>query len=72
MGTVDGVTSTLLALRLSHRFATELSELALPWQAEETPAPELLALNDAALAKRLDAWRQAQTDKVADAPSDDP
>lgn len=33
-------------------------------------AAAVLALNDAALADRLDAWRQAQTDKVAEAPSD--
>ncbi|WAJ34769.1 YdiU family protein [Arthrobacter sp. FX8] len=28
------------------RFARELSELAVPWQAEEAPSPELLVLND--------------------------
>ncbi|WP_439547242.1 5-(carboxyamino)imidazole ribonucleotide mutase [Sandarakinorhabdus sp.] len=33
-------------------------------------AAAILALNDAALAERLAAWRQAQTDAVADAPSD--
>jgi 5-(carboxyamino)imidazole ribonucleotide mutase len=32
-------------------------------------AAQILALSDANLAKRLDAWRQAQTDSVADAPS---
>ena len=32
-------------------------------------AAQILALSDADLAKRLDAWRQAQTDSVADAPS---
>jgi 5-(carboxyamino)imidazole ribonucleotide mutase len=34
-------------------------------------AAAILALNDAALGARLAAWRQAQTDAVADAPSDD-
>ncbi|MDT0194030.1 YdiU family protein [Arthrobacter sp. AB6] len=29
------------------RFARELAELAVPWQAEEAPDPELLVLNDA-------------------------
>ena len=29
------------------RFARELAELAVPWQAEEAPEPELLVLNDA-------------------------
>jgi uncharacterized protein YdiU (UPF0061 family) len=32
---------------LDHRFARELPELAVPWQAEEAPEPRLLALNDA-------------------------
>ncbi len=35
------------------RFARELPELAVPWQAEEAPGPELLVLNEA-LAKDLD------------------
>ena len=30
----------------SKRFAAELPELALPWQAEEAPSPRLLLLND--------------------------
>ena len=34
-------------------------------------AAAVLALGDAALAERLDAYRQAQTDKIADEPSDD-
>ena len=34
-------------------------------------AAAVLALNDPALAARLDAWRTAQTDKVAGRPSDD-
>jgi 5-(carboxyamino)imidazole ribonucleotide mutase len=33
-------------------------------------AVSVLALNDAALAARLDAWREAQTRSVADAPAD--
>jgi 5-(carboxyamino)imidazole ribonucleotide mutase len=35
-------------------------------------AAAVLALEDDALAARLDAWRQRQTDSVADAPSDTP
>ncbi|WP_139977389.1 protein adenylyltransferase SelO [Nocardioides litoris] len=31
---------------LGHRFADELPELALPWQAEEVAAPQLLVLNE--------------------------
>lgn len=31
-------------------------------------ATSILALNDSALAQRLDAWRQAQTDAVAETP----
>ena len=34
-------------------------------------AAAILGLNDGALAARLAAWRQAQTDAVADAPADD-
>jgi 5-(carboxyamino)imidazole ribonucleotide mutase len=34
-------------------------------------AAAILALNDAALADRLDAWRAAQTARVAESPSDD-
>lgn len=34
-------------------------------------AAAVLALSDAALADRLDAWRAAQTDKVADRPTDE-
>ena len=33
-------------LALDHQFARELPELALPWQAAETPDPQLLVLND--------------------------
>jgi len=35
-------------------------------------AASVLALSDAALAERLDAWRQARTDAVADQPVDQP
>lgn len=35
-------------------------------------AAAILALNDAALGARLAAWRQAQTDAVADIPTDEP
>ncbi|MEX6508575.1 5-(carboxyamino)imidazole ribonucleotide mutase [Jiella sp. M17.18] len=35
-------------------------------------AASVLALSDEALAARLDAWRQAQTEAVADAPRDEP
>ncbi|WP_435770287.1 protein adenylyltransferase SelO [Nocardioides sp. SYSU DS0651] len=35
------------AVALQARFATELPELAAPWQAAEPPAPRLLVLNDA-------------------------
>ncbi|MEF2551223.1 5-(carboxyamino)imidazole ribonucleotide mutase [Aurantimonas sp. A2-1-M11] len=35
-------------------------------------AASVLALSDAALADRLDAWRQAQTDSVAAVPKDAP
>ena len=31
---------------LGNRFATELPELAVRWQAESTPAPRLLVLNE--------------------------
>jgi uncharacterized protein YdiU (UPF0061 family) len=34
-------------ITLSHRFADELPELAVGWQAVEPPAPQLLVLNDA-------------------------
>ncbi|WP_369130838.1 protein adenylyltransferase SelO family protein, partial [Modestobacter roseus] len=33
-------------VRLNDGFARALPELALPWQAEEAPAPTLLVLND--------------------------
>ena len=34
-----------LAVTLDSRFARELSEMAIPWQAEEAPDPRLLVLN---------------------------
>lgn len=39
-------TSTTPTLRLDARFARELPELALDWQAEEAPEPRLLLLNE--------------------------
>jgi uncharacterized protein YdiU (UPF0061 family) len=40
-------TSTLDTVRLGSRFATELPELSLAWQAEDAPEPHLLVLNEA-------------------------
>lgn len=40
------MTTTLEELRLGTRYATELADLALPWQAEEAPDPRLLVLNE--------------------------
>jgi uncharacterized protein YdiU (UPF0061 family) len=37
---------------LGSRFATELADMALPWQAEPAPSPRLLVLN-ASLAREL-------------------
>jgi 5-(carboxyamino)imidazole ribonucleotide mutase len=34
-------------------------------------AAQILALNDAALAGRIAAWRQARTDAVAEMPKDE-
>ncbi|GAA4735490.1 YdiU family protein [Modestobacter marinus] len=34
------------ALSLDHRFARELPEMAVAWQADEAPEPQLLALNE--------------------------
>lgn len=39
------------AVTLHSRFARELPELAIPWQAEPAPAPHLLVLNDALAAQ---------------------
>ena len=38
--------STAASVSLSHAFADDLPELALPWSAAATPAPRLLALNE--------------------------
>ncbi|MDP9436472.1 MAG: YdiU family protein [Actinomycetota bacterium] len=38
-------------ISLDNRFARELAELALPWQAEDAPAPTLLVLNEALAAE---------------------
>lgn len=38
--------STPATLRLAGRFAGELPELAVPWQADEAPDPRLLVLNE--------------------------
>lgn len=38
--------TTPATLGLGSEYATELAELALPWQAEETPDPRLLVLNE--------------------------
>ncbi|KUG56738.1 hypothetical protein AVL62_11355 [Serinicoccus chungangensis] len=40
-------------LSFGHQFASELGELAVPWQAEEAPDPRLLVLNES-LAAELD------------------
>ena len=40
-------TSTRPAVSLEGRFATELPELAIPWQAETPPEPRILVLNKA-------------------------
>lgn len=48
--------STAATIVLERRFARELPELAVPWQAEPAPAPELLVLNEPlATALGLDA-----------------
>jgi uncharacterized protein YdiU (UPF0061 family) len=46
IGTVDGVITTFETFPFTNRFAAELPELALEWQAEEAPDPRLLLLND--------------------------
>ena len=40
-------TTTPATLTFDGRFAREFGELAVPWQADEAPAPELLVLNEA-------------------------
>jgi uncharacterized protein YdiU (UPF0061 family) len=50
---VDGVSVVPAeTISLDGRFARELSQLALPWQAEDAPSPRLLVLNEP-LATRL-------------------
>ena len=44
--TLAEVTTTPEALPITNRFATELPELSLPWQAEEAPTPRVLVLNE--------------------------
>lgn len=44
--TLDRVTTTPEVLQVASRFATELPELSLPWQAEDAPDPRVLVLND--------------------------
>ena len=45
--TVDGVDAApQLALDLQNRFARELPELTIPWQAADAPEPRLLVLNE--------------------------
>ncbi|MCD9197757.1 protein adenylyltransferase SelO [Aeromicrobium wangtongii] len=60
--TLDGVTTTPVTLPIGNQFASELPELAVPWQSDETPDPRLLVLNEA-LASELgldaDALRSA-------------
>jgi uncharacterized protein YdiU (UPF0061 family) len=41
------VTVTTPAITLESRFATELSELAIPWRAAEVAEPQLLVLDEA-------------------------
>ena len=50
-------------MTLDHRFARELGELAVPWQAEEAPDPQILVLNDALAA---DLGLEADTLRTAD------
>jgi uncharacterized protein YdiU (UPF0061 family) len=40
------VSVTPVSLHLHDHFARELGDMAVPWQAESTPAPRLLAVND--------------------------
>ncbi len=58
--------STAATVALEGRFARELPELAVPWQAEPAPAPELLALNEPlAAALGLDVAFLRSTEGVA-------
>lgn len=59
-------TSTAATVALERRFARELPELAVPWQAEPAPSPELLALNEPLATKLgLDADFLRSPDGVA-------
>lgn len=40
------MTTTSLTIPFTSRFATELPELAVPWQGDDTPSPQLLVLNE--------------------------
>jgi len=58
--------STAARIALEGRFARELPELAVPWRAEEAPAPRLLALNELLAAQLgLDAGFLRSDDGVA-------
>ena len=43
---LGGMNAAASTIRLDGRFARELSQLALPWQAEPAPDPRLLVLNE--------------------------
>ena len=43
---MDAVSAPASTVRLEHRFADELAEMAVPWQGEPAPDPRLLVLND--------------------------
>jgi uncharacterized protein YdiU (UPF0061 family) len=46
VGTLERVTTTPAQIHVSDLFATQLSELSVPWQGDETPSPRLLLLNE--------------------------
>ena len=39
--------SVSATVSLGNRYATELADLALPWQADQVPEPRVLVVNDA-------------------------
>lgn len=43
---MNPTTDAALDVRLQHRFADELPELALPWTAEDVPDPQVLVVSD--------------------------
>jgi uncharacterized protein YdiU (UPF0061 family) len=45
VGTLDWVTTSFETFPLASHFATELPELAVPWQSEPAPEPRMLVLN---------------------------